>query len=650
MKKYFLFACVAAALVSCSSDEFLGENPELTQKTENDGAIIFKATQPKAQRADIVGADAATKLGNNFVVYGTKHSAAENNTADNDELVFNQYDVKYTANSAGTAEDNSHNWAYVNNNSYVTNSEGNAITQSIKYWDYSAANGYTFYAFSSPDISYPAASGDKVAVTKTTAYSNVVEEVEKGTKYDKGYTLTVKNGANLDNLYFADRKEVAKTNYKDPVVFTFRNFGAKVRVGFYETISGYSVKIDKFYFDNDATAAVTTYKAMDKVSTTSFKAALQNVKADATSNNVTVTYYDNTTGIENRAKVTNTTVEYNYDLTLGEKITAATTLGTTSSAPTWDKADGAYTTVYPFEANTNPMLVRVDYTLTSEDGSGETIEVKNARAIVPVQYVQWKSNTAYTYLFKISNNTNGTTGTIPTDPDNPGGGDPTPDPEGLFPITFDAVVVNATDTNQETITTFTTNSVTTYAKNSDVTVNGEYKAGTVVYFVAEDQSTHKPIVPTGVGTQDGKAKVYKIEGDNAAKATEANVIAFLSGLPVEKMTLTPKTDETLVAKVPANDGTEYDFGAKVALKSKLGTTGKYAYVYTTTKYVEPNYDSVGSEEYSSSTTYYFKTSDDVYSAASGLSADNWDTYKASLYKMTSAGTPGVYTVKVITVQ
>jgi hypothetical protein len=212
-------------------------------------------------------------------------------------------------------------------------------------------------------------------------------------------------------------------------------------VGFFETVPGYSVKIDRFYYAASPSAVVTKYADMSTANTTNFAAALQNVQADAASNSFNVTYYDATTSnIENRVKVTNNAAASQYTLTLGAGV-VGTTLGTSATAPTWDQTGGAYTTVFPFEDNANPMLVRVDYTLTSDDGSGETIEVKNARVVVPTPYVQWKSNYAYTYIFKISDNTNGTTGTTPTNPDDPTTGST----EGLFPITFDAVVESATD-------------------------------------------------------------------------------------------------------------------------------------------------------------------------------------------------------------
>ena len=77
------------------------------------------------------------------------------------------------------------------------------------------------------------------------------------------------------------------------------------------------------------------------------------------------------------------------------------------------------------------------------------------------------------------------TPTDPTDPDTP---DPD-DPAGLFPITFDAVVVDTEENSQETITTVTTPSITAKATGSDVTNNNEYKVGETIYLTVQDGMT-----------------------------------------------------------------------------------------------------------------------------------------------------------------
>ena len=598
----------------------------LTTDATASGAISFGAGSSAMTRANFYGATAAGKLGNKFVVYGTKHEAAETNTAANDKVVYNNFQVAYTANTAGTTESNTSGWEYVGLQAY----DATPTSQGIKYWDYSAENGHTFYAFSSSDISFPKTSSDKIQVTKVTSDGTSL--------YNKGYELVVKLNANLNNLYFSDRVPVAKSDYEKTVSFTFRNLGAKLRVGFYETIPGYKVKIDKFYIDEDATAAVTTFPAMNNGKDDGyFYAALQNVKnATATLNQtLNVTYYDETTATQviNRPKVTNPGAGYNYYLKLGSGSGLINTdLKTTSSDPTW-VCD--YVPVYPFEGNNHPLLLKLDFTMTAEDGSPDVIHVKGARAVVPAEYVQWKSNFAYTYIFKISDKSNGTTGTV-----DPITFEPT-DPTGLKPITFDAITIDVAEERQETITSVSTNSITTYAKGAIV---NEYTASNPIYVSISNSSTGAVITPTGLGDTAGEAQVYKL---NKA-ASEAEVYAQLTG-SATGITMTAEST-SLETTVPLADGTTPAISNVKFTPSAAATY--YAYVYTTTKYVAPSYLSQSSGTYDSSKTYYMKTDNDVYYAVAVTSAAAFAEHKAQLYLIdpANAGTPGDYDVKVIKVQ
>lgn len=643
MKKNLFFAALAlVALACCTSDDFVGD--QNLQKANGNGAISFGFEVPNATRGgDKVGSDAAAALQSQFIVYGTKHASAEVAAATNDEVVFQNYLVEYTANTAGNTTSNTHNWEYVGKTPYAAEKVSPAITvsQAIKYWDYSAAKGYTFYGIASKDD----ITANHVKVTKTTAAT-----ADGATVYDKGYTVVLDKDATLNNLYVADRKPVAKEKFGEPVTLTFRNFGARVRVGFYETIPGYSVTINKFYYDSDATTVVTTFVDMADANTTNFAAALQNISKtpmsgdEESTNKLTLTYYDNTvSAIENHVKLTPSTVDYDYTLTLGTGV-VGTVLAESSATPTWDNS-GNYTPVFPFEDNGNPMLIKVDYTLTALDGSNETIEVKGANAVVPTQYVKWKSNFAYTYIFKIAPNTNGTTdGTL----------------SGLYPITFDAVVVDvADDKTQETITTFNDYSITTYANGSKVTVNNEYKSGEDIYVVKTTNSTGAVVAPTAIGNETDNAQVYKATTTPDADAiSEATVLANLTGSPNGiTLTATTSTEEaSLVAdgKVPAADGTNFEFDTNGAVKFTPSTTtdATYVYVFTRTAYVAPTYTGVGEAAYSSSTTYYFKTDAlaNVYYPAEGINADNFATYKANLYTKTADGTAGAYDIKVIKVK
>lgn len=620
MKTFFsiLSALVLVTLFGCTNDEIAGNNTSVNPKDA--GAIAFSGGSSMITRTTSYGATAAAKLGNTFVVYGTKHVTAEDKTATNDAVVFNNFQIKWTSASAGSNESNASDWGYLGLQSY----DGTPTSQGIKYWDYSAAQGHTFYAFSSSDISFPKNASDLVSVTKTTS--------DETSLYNKGYAVTIKNGASLNNLYFSDRVPVAKADYDKTVNFTFRNVATLLRVGFYETIPGYRVQIDKFYIDDDATAAVTSFAAMKDAKTDGFYASLQNVKG-STDQTVNVTYYDNSDPtIENRAKLTNPTGGYNYALKLGSGASIiGTDLGTSASSPTWVNSE--YTSVFPFEDNTNPLLLKLDFTMYAEDGSPDVIHVRGARAVVPAQYIKWKSNFAYTYIFKISDKTNGTTGNVDANDD------PT-DPEGLMPITFDAIVYDVTEEQQQTISSVSSNSITTYAEGAIV---NEYTATKPIYVVASNSTTGAVITPTGLGDTDGKAQVYKL----SKAATEAEVFAQLTGSPIG-LTLEAET-ATLETTIPLADGST---PAISNVKFTPATAGTYAYVYTTTKYVAPTYVNQSAGAYDSSKTYYMKTANNVYYAVTVANAAAFNEHKAQLYIIdsTAPGTPGKYDVKVIKVQ
>lgn len=628
MRKSLCFAVAILLMASCSEESYVGNTNLVNQETDK-GAIAFGAGSSAITRGDLYGAAAAEKLGSKFVVYGTKHVSAEDKTAANDAVIFNNFQVEWTASSAGKTTSNSSDWGYVGLQAY----DATPTSQGVKFWDYSATNGHTFYAFSSSDISYPKNASDLVSVTKVTSDGTSL--------YNKGYAVTVKDGAHLENLYFSNRVPVAKSGYDKTVNFTFRNIGTMVRFGFYETIPGYSVKIDKFYIDEDAnddpnegnvTAPVTSFAAMKDAKVDGFYASLQNVKSSV-NQTLNVTYYESGDQI-NRPKVSNPTGGYDYTLKLGDGTDLIDTeLATSSSAPTWtDGANGgAYSLVFPFEGNSTPLLLKLDFTMTADDGSGDVIHVRGARAVVPAEYVKWKENFAYTYIFKISDKTNGTTGTVDVN------GDPT-DPEGLKPITFDAIAVDITEQREEFITSVSTNSITTYAAGA---IANEYTSSEPIYVSISDASTGAVITPTGLGDTDGKAQVYKL---NKA-ATEAEVLAQKTGSPMG-ITFTAEST-TLETTVPLADGTTPAISNVKFTPSAAATY--YAYIYTTTPYVAPTYTSA-SGDYDSGKTYYMKTDNNVYYAVSVPNAAAYAEHLAKLYVISTAGTPGVYDVKVIKVQ
>lgn len=458
MKKNLFFAAIAlVALAGCTSDDFVGDK-SLQEANNSGGAINFDSGFKAVTRATQDHATSAATLNNQFVVWGEKSASAEAGTAGSP--VFINYVVKYKASTAGTTESNSSDWEYVGQTPYATTKVGAdgttpAITgQTIKYWDLTNKY-YTFTAFSAKpgDIS-----GDLVTVTKSVAGT---------TKYDKGYTMAVKEGANIDSIYFSDRTpvEAGSTTIGNAVQLNFRNLVSKVRFGFYETIPGYSVKITdvKFNSTSHTTNAAGNFGVDGSV------------VVPGTTTQFTVTYDDGSeiSTNENKAKVTVTSPNTQGYLSTTAASFFGTELGVTSNTRTWENG-GNYTTILPNPSNSTDLTLTISYTLTSTDNSGETIAITDATAKVPAAFAQWQANYAYTYLFKISDNTNGSSGQGIV---------------GLYPITFNAVVVEDEAGNQETITTVATPSITTYAKASAVTSDNEYKKNNNIYVVVDNAGT-----------------------------------------------------------------------------------------------------------------------------------------------------------------
>lgn len=597
-KNLLIIAAIATTvLAGCSSDDFVGDDT-ITDPT-NQVPINFGSYFKAMTRADVTGADAAALLGNKFVVSGYKGSQTTWNASDN-SIVFDNYLVVWDENTANTTESNTNNWEYVGKGR-IQHAINNGVTaQTIKYWDYSKSQ-YDFIAWST---------GNKTAIfteptTGIPAGSVLVSAITPSTIGTQAYTFTG-SAADLANCYIADIVTAKKgADYNKPVTFRFRQLGTKVRIGIYETVPGYSVKEVKFYSGAAVALAGDATDANAKIFST-----VENGIFQQGTYTITFPTVDDVTSADNnqahvtfapksgaaQEKVVNwgglsyTTKED------GEKSTGNVYLGRTSNKASFagNAANNYYVVYLPNESGTN-LNLRVNYKLESTDGSGEVIEVKGATAQVPSIYTQWKPGFAYTYLFKISDKTNGHTGVYdPTQPDNT---TVNSDPAGLYPITFDAIVVNAEDNDQtqETITLVSTPSITTYQKGSNVVNNNEYATGNPIYVTVNDGTTAStPDLANGT-LQDltGKATLYTLSG-LTGNYTEAEVIDALAvredatGTNIKGrsgLVLTPATLE-LTNKVEYGvDGNAIDLteGTKQkAAKFTPTVTATYAFVYTKT--------------------------------------------------------------------
>lgn len=483
MKKYIFLAALALALASCSSDDFLGDTPGSTPTSAN-SAINFGGDAGKITRATSNEGDDHVKLDNQFKVYGVKKT--------NERLVtvFKDYSVLYNENLTTS---NTNKWEYVKD------------YQTIKYWDYSASE-YRFVAGS--PIS---------AFTFNVPSDGTTKNIESATITGLGGHIvanTTETANTFNPVYVAEPKVVAKADYKNTVQFNFVRQQSMVRVGFYETIPGYFVSDVHFYAYNDAgNLEVTTGNNIILTSSTDdYFVGGKDVSGTVTYDWTAPSYTFKYTEDENLKKRQNW-----YAGKLGTLPETSTAAVNSLYGSDKDMATTGYFTVLPTQAEiASPILIKCDYTLNAPE-SGETIKVTGATAAIPAAFSKWEANTRYTYLFKISDNTNGTTG----DPSNPD------DPAGLFPITFDAIVQ---DVEQGTTTTVTTPSITTYQEGS-VTADGiQYKTGKEIAVTVTDKKGNVLTLPTDKTATVGNISVYKFT--SAITEAEVQVKGITSGTAV----------------------------------------------------------------------------------------------------------------------
>ena len=496
MKKYLIFAASALALASCSSDDFLGENPGTAQNATT--AINFGGEAGKITRANTsnTAPTDAGKLAGQFKVFGVKKF--------NDGKFHNVF-VNYSVwdNEDKNTTSNTNGWEYVGVKGAKELGTGKielGTTQTIKYWDYSASE-YHFVAGSLIDNFTP----DPLIVGKEITYATISGLAGHINFNEVGPALVT------NPVYVAEPVIVPKANYNNPVTFNFVRQQSMVRVGFYETIPGYSVTEIKFYKAEETTA--TSENVILTSATPGYFVGGSNLTGT-----VTYTGWDTATP-SYTFKYDDTGLTKSKNWYAGKLGTLAkTSLGTLTEPGTdpvailygtdKDMSDKGYFTVLPTPSATpaNAIVIKCDYTLISDDDSGETIEVKGATAAIPAAYSKWETNTRYTYLFKISQDTNGNTGD--------------PDKVGLYPITFDAVVTEATDKTQGTTTTVATPSITTYQDGSVTDKGIEYKPGKEIKVTVTNADGTEQTLTAG-GTTVGSVAVYKF--DSAINEAELQV-------------------------------------------------------------------------------------------------------------------------------
>lgn len=462
MKKFVYLAVGVALMASCSSDFDLSEGGGNAGGSD---VIGFQMRTGNTSRAT-TGLQSAGHY--NFGVFGYKKNDKVNPIMGNylvgylDAKGYQPRTGSTVGDQPGVADGTSY-WMYekmgygqfngtyagetVNPNTpYASNNEG----QYLRYWDKSADHT-CFYAYA-PYV-------NTGATGKTVTY---VDGTPKGSS-DDTYVLTIPNGTikhgfddpSTYEFMYASAK-VLVGDYGHDVSLKFNRLNAKVNIKFWEDIEGYSVRL----IDLTSAYGVAATPSIKEAGQGSYGYKLGKIytkngvkikfNADAEFQSLKQ-YAGETTSApldfktptasligENRVMATpSPSTYYAIPKGSGANVLADGELNysASGSAPATELAQTGLT-------------FHVSYELIST--TGEKITVTDATVHVPKDYCNWEANKHYTYIFRITKNSNGSTGTTTPDPTDP----EVPTVNALYPIVFDNCVVEdwATEDSEWNIT------------------------------------------------------------------------------------------------------------------------------------------------------------------------------------------------------
>ena len=462
MKKFVYLAVGVALMASCSSDFDLSEGGGNAGGSD---VIGFQMRTGNTSRAT-TGLQSAGHY--NFGVFGYKKNDKVNPIMGNylvgylDAKGYQPRTGSTVGDQPGVADGTSY-WMYekmgygqfngtyagetVNPNTpYASNNEG----QYLRYWDKSADHT-CFYAYA-PYV-------NTGATGKTVTY---VDGTPKGSS-DDTYVLTIPNGTikhgfddpSTYEFMYASAK-VLVGDYGHDVSLKFNRLNAKVNIKFWEDIEGYSVRL----IDLTSAYGVAATPSIKEAGQGSYGYKLGKIytkngvkikfNADAEFQSLKQ-YAGETTSApldfktptasligENRVMATpSPSTYYAIPKGSGANVLADGELNysASGSAPATELAQTGLT-------------FHVSYELIST--TGEKITVTDATVHVPKDYCNWEANKHYTYIFRITKNSNGSTGTTTPKPEDP----EVPTVNALYPIVFDNCVVEdwATEDSEWNIT------------------------------------------------------------------------------------------------------------------------------------------------------------------------------------------------------
>ncbi|MCC8175812.1 MAG: fimbrillin family protein [Bacteroidales bacterium] len=431
--KTLLMLAAVAALTGCSTDENTSywEGPSAST-----GEIGFQMTTGNLSRAESdVNLETIYK---NFGVWTYKGNATSDFTTTTN-LVMADYLVGYTDGSTtgydptgasyGAETPTTGGWwfydllgtsQYSGTSPFYTSDQksvmSNNTTQFLKYWD--ANMDYTnFYAYA------PYKHGE----------SGSVVTFDPATLKMTLPTVTMGTNAASYAPYMVATNSIAKASYATTKVpLKFERVQSRLRVTVWNAIKGYDVKLLDVIPKNGSASGIYAIPADHDTD--------YSLGSYVNSGVPVVTF----SGVNpNQALAVDYTSVATASTPLSFALCCSGDVIAESRADALLEANRSATVYYPLPAGeitgqTNSgFAFYISYKLIAEDTKEEVI-VRNAAVYVGPTYTEWKHNTAYTYVFKITDKA----GPNPDpDPENPD----VPDSE-LYPIIFDGIQVAGYDT------------------------------------------------------------------------------------------------------------------------------------------------------------------------------------------------------------
>lgn len=446
MKRVLFLTAVAVAMTACSNDVDLGSKDANKQNADN--AIGFQVLNKNMSRATSLE-DAKHY---NFGVWAYKNTDQTNNIMANYLVGYfgtNKgylYDSTKQTTHGGTTGDYTDalsHWSYeglgtsqyvnTSNNNYYLSSDNfymsNLSEQFLRYWDLTSANtefcAYAPYINSATPVTFAKTAGN--GGTMTFPNGSIVAGYNDESKFE----------------YLCAYANVIKDDYGKDVQLKFEHMNSKIRILFYEDVAGYDVRMLNLKesagvgvlavpTEKTTTGSVDTYTYSETLAKTA-NATVQFKSADPfiTFNLPTST---DTYNLGGSNAIDGLTID---NKALVFKAPTATALKNSKAAAQLDAQSWSKTIYYGIPHNTSCGLTfRVSFELKST--SGEIINVYDAGVHVDAANCVWEAGKSYTYIFKITKNTNGTTDSGENDPKV----DPNPGDKALFPIVFDGITIN----------------------------------------------------------------------------------------------------------------------------------------------------------------------------------------------------------------